>query len=77
MLLFDLGSILGAHFFQRYFRSEGGREIRFSKEKKHNSRGAFAKINLPHHQTNGGHHRLTKTLMCGNFMTQKSRFASS
>jgi hypothetical protein len=46
----------------------------FSEDKKHNSRGAFAKFFLPHHQTNDGCHRLTKTLMRGNFVTQKSRF---
>jgi hypothetical protein len=29
------------HLFQGFFGSEGGREIRFSKEKKHNFRRVF------------------------------------
>jgi hypothetical protein len=46
--------------FLGIFGSEGGREIRFSKEKKNNFRGAFAKNNLRHHQTNGVCHEMTK-----------------
>jgi hypothetical protein len=38
MLLLDSGSIPRAHFFRGFFGSEWGREIRFSKENKHNFR---------------------------------------
>jgi hypothetical protein len=49
----------------------------FSKEKKQSFRGVFTKNNLPRHKTNGGRHGVTKTLVCGNFVIQNSRFASS
>jgi hypothetical protein len=52
MWLLDPGSILGAYSFWEFFRSEGGREIRFSKEKKYNFRG-YSKKNLPSYHTNG------------------------
>jgi hypothetical protein len=61
---------MGRTFLVFFFKIEGERDIRFSKEKKHNFRGAFAKNNLPHHQTNGGRYGLTKTLVCGNFDLQ-------